>query len=488
MSLYFPKPNEPFREDINVKVDLSNYATKNDLKNISHIDVSSYVLKSNLASLKTEADKLDIDKLTSVPIDLAKLSNVVKNDVVNKTEYDKLVNKVSGIDNTNFVSRTKYVPNISGLATSSALTAVENKIPDISSLATTSALTAVENKIPGITGLVKKTDVAAKLKTISDRVTKNKSKHLLVENELKQLEAPDLSYFGGKNYFDSDDGVFQPAYKYFKTFKNTVPILFSPSEFITEWKSKGLNDVIKSPDNSLAPALVSTYKGMYPKFKGSCLKQDKIAFNHGKIVNIYIVYDLESNLNNFDPVLENFLFGAVKLTKNNDIDKCKYTGYGIGFDSKGIFLFSDGSFGQNVIIFGADMSSSIYANNKINNILVLDKQFIQGINDTTIYTEKTYSINFTNTEVKFCLSLHYNGDNSYRFVNVTEICKFKAKDSEIVPYPLCLGNISKDFSVDNMKKTGLHGQVHEFSIDYDAIANDKILDIHKYLMKKYGMI
>ena len=108
MGQYFPKPYESFGGDINVKVDLSNYATKNDLKNISHIDFISYALKSNLASLKTEVDKLDIDKLTSVPIDLAKLSNVNKNDVVKKTEYDKLVNKVNGIDNTNFVSRTKY--------------------------------------------------------------------------------------------------------------------------------------------------------------------------------------------------------------------------------------------------------------------------------------------------------------------------------------------------------------------------------------------
>ena len=108
MSQYFPKPYEPFRGDINVKVDLSNYATKTDLKNISHIDVSSYSLKSNLASLKTEVDKLDIDKLKPVPVDLAKLSNVVKNEVVKKIDYDKLVAKVNGIDTTNFVTRTKY--------------------------------------------------------------------------------------------------------------------------------------------------------------------------------------------------------------------------------------------------------------------------------------------------------------------------------------------------------------------------------------------
>ena len=173
MSQYFPKPYESFGGDINVKVDLSNYVTKSDLKNISHIDVSIYALKSNLASLKIEVDKLDIDKLTSVPIDSTKLSNVVKNYVVKKTEYDKLVNKVNSIDNTNFVSRTKYekdgsdfedkinkiekkIPDISNLVKKSALTAVENKIPDISGLATTSALTAIENKIPNVSTLVKK--------------------------------------------------------------------------------------------------------------------------------------------------------------------------------------------------------------------------------------------------------------------------------------------------------------------------------------------
>ena len=108
MSKYFPEPYKPFRRDINVKVDLSNYATKTDLKNVSHVDVSSFALKSNLASLKTEVHKIDADKLKTVPVDLAKLSNVVKSDVVKKTEYNKLVTKVDNIDTTNFVKKTKY--------------------------------------------------------------------------------------------------------------------------------------------------------------------------------------------------------------------------------------------------------------------------------------------------------------------------------------------------------------------------------------------
>ena len=100
------------------------------------------------------------------------------------------------------------------------------------------------------------------------------------------------------------------------------------------------------------------------KFNGSCLKQDKITYTHGTIVNIYIVYKLSSNHNSFEFSLENCLICAGKLTKNADIDKYKYSRYGIGFDARGSFLFPSGGFGQNVIIFGADMSSSIHANNK----------------------------------------------------------------------------------------------------------------------------
>ena len=108
MSNYFRRRYKRFDGDISVKVDLPNYATKTDLKNVSHVDFSSFALKSNLASLKTEVDKMDAGKLKTVPVDLAKLSNVVKNHVIKKSEYDKLVAKLNGVDNKNFVSRTKY--------------------------------------------------------------------------------------------------------------------------------------------------------------------------------------------------------------------------------------------------------------------------------------------------------------------------------------------------------------------------------------------
>ena len=108
MTQYFSKQYEPFGGDINVKIDLCNYATKADIKNISHVDASSFALKTNLASLETEVYKLDIDKLVPVPVELSKLSDVIKNDVAKKTVYDELVAKVNNIDTSGFVLKTKY--------------------------------------------------------------------------------------------------------------------------------------------------------------------------------------------------------------------------------------------------------------------------------------------------------------------------------------------------------------------------------------------
>ena len=166
MSQYFPKPFRSFGENINVKVDLSNYARKTDLKNVTHVDTSSLALKTNLASLKTEVDELDIYRLVPVPVDLSKLSDAVKSDIVKKTVYDKLVVKINNINTSDFVLKTKYqtdktelenkIPDVSNLVKKVKLTGLENKIPDVSNLATKTALTAVENKISSVSNLVKK--------------------------------------------------------------------------------------------------------------------------------------------------------------------------------------------------------------------------------------------------------------------------------------------------------------------------------------------
>ena len=133
------------------------------------------------------------------------------------------------------------------------------------------------------------------------------------------------------------------------------------------------------------------------------------------------------------------------------------------------------------------MSFSAHIDNKKKDILVLVKRLTQGL-EHTLTAEKMYSINFSVTKNKFCLSFCYNGENSYLFVNGTEIYKFKAKDSETVVSPLCLGNISKDWSTDNLKRTGFNGYVYDFSVSYDATDVDDIKGIHKYLMKKNNIV
>ena len=223
------------------------------------------------------------------------------------------------------------------------------------------------------------------------------------------------------------------------------------------------------------------------KFGGDCLKQDKISFDHGKRINIYIVYEIDRNVDMSSyPMLENCLFGTVELKKHVDIDLYKYSGHGIGFDRKGILSIGD-EVGRNVIIFGVDMTSSPHIDNKKKGILILVKGATQWL-EHTLAAEKLYSINFTKRNTKFCLSLHYNEANNYLFVNGTDIIKFKAKVSEIKAYPLYLGNISKDWSVDNIKKTGLKGYFYDLSVYYNAFAIADILDIHKYLMKKSGIV
>ena len=132
MSQYFPKPYEPFGGNINVRVDLSNYATKDDIKNITHVDTSSFALKTNLANLKSEVDKLDVNKLNPIPTDLTKVSDVVKNDVVKKTDYNKFVTKVDNIDTSGLVKKADY---------NTKITDIVDKIPDTSNLAIKTAST-----------------------------------------------------------------------------------------------------------------------------------------------------------------------------------------------------------------------------------------------------------------------------------------------------------------------------------------------------------
>ena len=175
--------------------------------------------------------------------------------------------------------------------------------------------------------------------------------------------------------------VFQPVYKYFE----------KTGDKVSSWISKGFSDekIISITTSTYKSATKTIYDNarVKVKFNGDLLKQNQITYNHGPLVNIYIVYRTTSDTKTSNIALQNCLFGAIKLIKNSDVDKYKYSGYGSGFDLRGSFSHPSRGDGKNVIIFGADMSSSTHAN-KVNKVLVLGKAFIQGINDTTIYAEK----------------------------------------------------------------------------------------------------
>ena len=146
-----------------------------------------------------------------------------------------------------------------------------------------------------------------------------------------------------------------------------------------------------------------------------------------KLVNIYIVYEqVASGFHTDDHMLKICFFGAVTLTKNGDIDKYQYSGYGIWFDKKSNFLFPVGGFGQNVIIFEVHMSSSAHVDNNKKDILITGNGPTQRLEDI-LTAEKMCSINFTVNKKELCLRLHYNGAKSYLLVNGTEIYKFNAK-------------------------------------------------------------
>ena len=209
---------------------------------------------------------------------------------------------------------------------------------------------------------------------------------------------------------------------------------------------------VKTPNHSITPNLNHYDTRTRVEFNGSCFKQDKVTYTHKDVVSIYIVYALGAcSSHSDDPTIKNCLFATVKLSKNVDIDKHGYSGHGTGFDRKSNFSFPGGGFGLNVIIVGADMSSSVHIGNKKKDILILRKGPTQGL-EHTLTAEKIYSINFTVKRKKFGLNLHYNGANSYLFVDGKEIHKFKAKEYEIVATPLCIGKVSKDWSAVNKKR------------------------------------
>ena len=486
MNKYFPPYNNS-SENIKVQLDLSNYATKKDIKDITHVDTSSYASKTNLASLKSEVDKLDTDKLKTVLADLAKLKNVVDNDVVKKTDYNakitELNDKIPNI--TNLVTKSsvttlirdlddrldkvkkdlkdlddtldkvdKRIPDISGLATKSSITALlprstfNSKITEVEN-----KITAVDNKIPDVAGFAKKSDyatditaikndyatnasldsklndlkaqhIADEVRKVDDKAAKHANDILGFESRLKQKEdiiddvQRDNALTNGRDYYRDEMYLVYECRAY--SFKYT-------GGKINLWKSSGLNNYARNSDMDAVsvtdldlPSLVDNGR-MSVVLDGAYFKQTKlIKPNNNSVINIYCVYSLEriTNLRNTDSTVQNALFGDVKITKNStETSKHKYEGHGMCFDEGGTSSKGGINNGRNVMIFGLHENSPTHETNKANNIYVMGDFIVQRINDTTMYAEKVYSQNFTAPDKKFVLSLHYNGDNSYLFVN-----------------------------------------------------------------------
>ena len=239
---------------------------------------------------------------------------------------------------------------------------------------------------------------------------------------------------------------------------------------------------------------------MHVHLSGNHFQQIKANIpNNGNVINIYCVYKLDPIASSRDTsfTIQDALFGAMQITKNaTDNSKNNYKGYGICFDEGSQFGQTMSECGRshiingrNVLIFGAGMSFSIHRTNRANHIYIMGDGPTQGIHDTTICAEKKYFRNFTEPNVKFVLSLHYNGNDSYLFVNGRQELKFKCKTDQLVKEKLCIGNLRDQWTANESEKTGLYGNIYDFVVDYEQILGVKaIYDMHRYLMTKHNII
>ena len=238
---------------------------------------------------------------------------------------------------------------------------------------------------------------------------------------------------------------------------------------------------------------------MYVYLNGNHFQQNKVIIpNNDNVINIYCVYEIQPISSSKDTsfTIQNALFGAMQITKDaTDNSKYNYKGYGICFDERSQFghTITEGGFthttnSRNVLIFGAEMSFSVHATNRANNIYLMGEGLTQGIHDTTLYVEKNYYRNFTDPGKKFVLGLHYNSDDSYLFVNGRQELKFKAKTDQLVKEILCIGNLSDQWTASESEKTGLYGNIYDFLVDYQAIVGvGPIYDMHRYVMTKHNI-
>ena len=428
---------------------------------------------------------------------------MIPNSFVRKTklasDVTTLENKIDTVD--------KKIPDISGLATKASLTSylqtatfnskvmeIENKIKATDIIAKR-ANTKANTIRTDLTGYAKKADVATditaikndyvtnasltsqlndlkgqhiatEVTSIDNKTKKNGSDILALENNLTQKEDTvnenegRLSFNRGFYYY------LQQSHLVYECKSGLFDFTINK---ISTWKSAGIFSnisdsnmiAVKNTSGDLPESKVDD--NLYIYLSGNHFPQNnRIITTINKVisissVNIYVVYKLDPIASSRDTTftIQNALFGAMQITKKADTSKYRYKEYGMCFDEGGLFSIGNINNGRNILIFGVHEDSVIHANNTANNIFVMGDAFVQGINDTTLYAEKMYSQNFTQPSTKFVLSLHYNGDDSYLFVNGRQELKFKAKDDQIINEKLCLGNLSVQWTTSESEKTGL---------------------------------
>ena len=428
---------------------------------------------------------------------------MIPNSFVRKTklasDVTTLENKIDTVD--------KKIPDISGLATKASLTSylqtatfnskvmeVENKIK-VTDIIAKRANTKANTIRTDLTGYAKKADVATDITAIKNDYVTNasltsqlndlKSQHIATEvtsidNKTKKNVSDILAL--ENNLTQKEDTInenerrlsFNRAFYYYLQQSHLVyecksGLFDFTINKISTWKSAGIFSnisdsnmiAVKNTSGDLPESKVDD--NLYIYLSGNHFQQNnRIITTINKVisissVNIYVVYKLDPIASSRDTTftIKNALFGAMQITKKADTSKYRYKEYGICFDEGGLFSMGNINNGRNILIFGVHEDSVIHANNKANNIFVMGDAFVQGINDTTLYAEKMYSQNFTQPSTKFVLSLHYNGDDSYLFVNGRQELKFKAKDDQIINEKLCLGNLSVQWTTSESEKTGL---------------------------------
>ena len=272
---------------------------------------------------------------------------------------------------------------------------------------------------------------------------------------------------------------------------NSINFKINTSKATGIFSSSSSNDMIAVKNASGKSPRLGLVDDYYVNLSGNHFQQNKTNVSNiynNNSTNIYCVYKLDSISSSRDSTftVQNALFGSMRITKNADTSKYEYKGYGICFDEGGTFSKGNITNGRNVLIFDVHKT---HANNKENNIFVMGDGFVQGINDTTLYAEKIYSQNFTQPNKKFVLSLHYDNNDSYLFINGKQELKFKAKPNLIlIEKRLCIGHLSAQWTTSESEKTWLYGNIYDFVVDYKGVKSVKyIYDMHRYLMIKHNI-